>query len=108
MRTSSIAVELQKVRADPDYLPPICLSCGQELGKPIIIGVLMGIPIEGKCIGVDHEDDALLRLHGCRDDRRVRQTGLGSNEREDAGIGPERDSGLKVCTTPPTGTYIAS
>jgi hypothetical protein len=28
-RTKRIKVELAKVRADPDYYPPICLRCGR-------------------------------------------------------------------------------
>ena len=66
-----IRKELAKVRTDPDYLPPICLRCGHELGKPVIIGVLFGIPLEGKCIGVEHEEDLLCS--DCMEDEEIEQ-----------------------------------
>ncbi len=68
---TQIKKELEKVRADPDYLPPICLRCGQELGKPIIIAVLFGVPVEGKCIGVEYEEDLLCS--DCMDDEIIEQ-----------------------------------
>jgi hypothetical protein len=30
---TTIAQELKKVRADPDYLPPICLRCGDTFDE---------------------------------------------------------------------------
>lgn len=60
-----IKAEIKKVREDPDYLSPICLRCGMEIGKPVVIAVMFGIPFTGKdVVCYDYED---LLCEDCMD-----------------------------------------
>ena len=56
----TIASELAKVRANPDYLPPICLGCGREIGKDPLIGIIAGVPIYGNNPPVCYDREDLL------------------------------------------------
>jgi hypothetical protein len=64
--------ELKKVRANPDYLPPICLGCGAEIGKPYVIAVLFGQPVYGSVDAYCYDEGDLL-CHLCMDNELIEQ-----------------------------------